>query len=170
MGVIVLEIIFLRLVLYLCILVFYLLACLYFPWGIRSQRWLGATMWLLGMELKTSERAASWTDFLRKHSVCGIVISRKSITSLFFTLIHYSLIGEVFRFHECESILMLTVLLIPHFYMWGSGRMHGAVSVFLYLLGLALCLSKRSVLENILWCACFGVFTREDCWGICLSQ
>lgn len=91
----------------------------------------------------------------------------ESLSLLYFYLDPLSTLLE-----RCSGSMSLKAFwcLRCYWYMWWSGRMHGPILVFLYLLRLALCLSKCLVLEKVLWCACFGIFTREDCWDMCLSQ
>lgn len=89
--------------------------------------------------------------------------SKNSLISLFlFVLTHFSFLRELFNFHEFVSFLLFQ-LLIPSFNACWPDRMGGVISIFIYLLRLALCpkyvanfrqSSVRCREEDICVCVC----------------
>jgi hypothetical protein len=73
--------------------------------------------------------------------------SRKSLASFFISSsIKLSLSRELFRFHEYVGFLLFQLLLRFLLSLRWSDRIHGIISIFLYLLKLVLCLNMWSVL------------------------
>jgi hypothetical protein len=70
---------------------------------------------------------------------------------LIFVLIYFSLSSELFRFHKFVSFLLFLLSLISSFSPQCSERMPSAISIFLYLLRLALGPNMWSILEKVSW-------------------
>jgi hypothetical protein len=91
------------------------------------------------------------------------------ISSFISSMTHCSLSNELFSFQLFACFLPLLLLLSSSFIALWSDRMHSIISMFLYLLKLALCPRIWSILEKVpwapspfLWC----VFSRVS-WTIC---
>lgn len=60
---------------------------------------------------------------------------------------------KLFDFHEFVYFLSFLLFFIFSFNLWWSDRMQGVTLIFLYWLGLSLCLTMLSVLKKVPWAA-----------------
>jgi hypothetical protein len=75
----------------------------------------------------------------------------QSILERFFflsVLFHFSLNRKLFSFHAFVSFL-LSLLFKSSFNSWWSDKIHGFISMFLYQLRLALCMTLWPVLQKV---------------------
>jgi hypothetical protein len=79
---------------------------------------------------------------------------------------HWSLSNVLFSFQLFAHFLLLFLLLNSSFNALWSDRMHGIISIFLYLLRLALCPKIWSILEKVPWAAEKNVYCAEVGWNI----
>lgn len=99
-----------------------------------------------------------WTAFIVSH-ISGIfwihfpsslefyIQFYNSFKSLLSIMAHFSFSSVLSSFYEFVSFL----LLISSFSLWWSENMQGVISILLYPLRLALCLSLWPILENVSW-------------------
>jgi hypothetical protein len=88
------------------------------------------------------------------------------ITYFISTMTHCSLSNELFSFQPFSCFVSSFLLLSSSIIALWSGRMHGIIFIFLYLLRLALCPWIWSILEKVPWPAEKNVYYVEVGWNV----